>query len=180
MKGPWIVTHSGTKFRLDKIEPKSINLEDIAHGLSYTCRYNGQCHSFFSVAEHSCLIAEYLARRGYSHDIVRQALLHDAAEAYVGDMVHPLKTLMPEFKAYEEMLMGKILRKFKLPAKLDPIIKETDVRISLNEKAVLFPSDYPRWELEDRFQPLEGIQLLHLTPPDIYVKYKEVLEVCFG
>lgn len=71
--------------------PKHIDLEDIAHALSMQCRYNGHVRVFYSVAEHSALCAQEAKRLELPLWIQRAALLHDAAEAYVGDMVWPVK-----------------------------------------------------------------------------------------
>lgn len=187
----WIQTNSGGKFTFNakRVNPKEIKLEDIAHALSYTCRYNGHCHAFYSVAEHSLNMAEYLLRtnmgkegkptaRGYK--LADQALLHDAAEAYCGDMTRPLKQLFPEFDAYEKKVMRAILKKYLGNSALDPEVKQADSRIMLNEKEALFPKDQQLlWGLEN-LTPLEGVAIHAFTPPDVYGAYLKVLKDRFG
>jgi 5'-nucleotidase len=95
-KGPTIMLQSGAWF--DFRAPKSSNftIEDIAHGLANICRYAGQCRKFYSVAEHSILVSEVAV--GFE----LEALLHDAAEAFMGDITRPLKQMLPEYKKIED------------------------------------------------------------------------------
>ncbi len=182
----WILTNSGKQFHFDKFNPDDVCLQDIAHALSYQCRYNGHGHAFYSIAEHSMNIASYimeeairLGKDEQGKKLVKQALLHDAAEAYCGDMVHPLKMLMPAFKQYEEELMGNILAKYGCSRKLAKKVKELDTRIMLNEKRVLFPANTPRWELEDQWEPLPGVVIHCFTPDVIYPVYLSTLKGVF-
>lgn len=82
----WIQTFTGKKFPLDKPDPALIDIEGIAHALSLLCRFNGHCTRFCSVAEHSVHVA-----REIDLDLAMEGLLHDAAEAYLGDVHSPLK-----------------------------------------------------------------------------------------
>ena len=109
-----IVTYLGEVISLLDIEKAKINLEDIAHGLAYTCRFAGQCKDFYSVASHSinCLrVAEHF---GYSNELKLYTLLHDASEAYICDIPSPLKKLLPEYKKYENAFQTNIYRTFGL------------------------------------------------------------------
>lgn len=184
----WSVTAEGKKFVYEDMNMDAVCLKDIAHALSYQCRYNGHCHLFYSTAEHSLNIASYIltknenakgAVKKKAQIQFKQALLHDAAEAYVGDMPSPFKALMPDYDKYEKALMSKIFTKYGLPAKLSPVIKELDLRICLNEKNTLFPKSHPRWEIEDTIKPLEGVTILALTPMDVYKLYLSVLQAVF-
>lgn len=98
-----IETASGMEFDVVNPLPEMFVLDDIARSLSHICRYNGHVPSFYSVAEHSVRVAWQLRFWGCSLDVQMSGLLHDAAEAYVGDMVRPLKRLALLGGAHKEM-----------------------------------------------------------------------------
>ena len=93
-----IETSMGNYVNIIDITPDMVVLDDIATSLSNICRFNGHLPSFYSVAEHSVRVAWWLTDQGLSDEIVLTGLLHDAAEAYVGDMMRPLKRV-PEMEA---------------------------------------------------------------------------------
>lgn len=87
----WIQTHSGRKFDLGAPDPSSVRIDDIAQHLSLTNRFNGATREPYSVAQHSCLVSDACPR-----EYRLQGLLHDAAEAYVGDLTRPLKICLEQ------------------------------------------------------------------------------------
>lgn len=91
-----------------------IDIQDIAHALSNLCRYAGHCRRFYSVAEHSVLTYR-IAKKRWPDDLDAQwaALLHDATEAYVGDVPTPLKVLLPDFSTIEDTLAEEIAQEFE-------------------------------------------------------------------
>lgn len=105
--------------RIDPLNPSinEINIEDIAHALSRQCRYNGHCDGFLSVARHSIWVSERLEAQGFDTQTQLTGLLHDAAEAYLGDLVRPLKhsTFGVEYLTVEQNLEVVIAEKFRLP-----------------------------------------------------------------
>lgn len=127
-QGDWLATVSGGKVYLLDPRPSDIRLADIAHGLSNLCRYGGQCGCFYSVAEHSVLvsrIAEDLAGKFlYDGEVVTAhqrasvrrwayvGLLHDASEAYLQDIVQPLKRNLSDYGRIERRMMGAISSAF--------------------------------------------------------------------
>lgn len=125
-----ICTYSGERFDPLNPDPDQIHIEDIAHGLSNVCRYGGQCKEFFSVGQHSLLVSQYV-----SEENALWGLLHDAPEAYIGDIVAPLKYL-PEFSFYmeaEDRLMDAIAEKFGLPSNMPKEVKEFDLIVRETE-----------------------------------------------
>ena len=90
-------TCTGLKVNLHKPEPGMITIEDIANSLSKICRFGGHTSCFYSVAQHSVLVAHMTGK-----DYFREALLHDAAEAYLGDVIKPLKVMLGEVYAQLE------------------------------------------------------------------------------
>lgn len=117
-----IRTFTNKVFDLKILDPESICIEDIAHGLSYTARFGGQLNGFLSVAQHSCMVASEV-----SDEYKLAALLHDASEAYLGDMPSPFKKLLPDFKVYENKLMAVIAEKFGFDYPLHKEIKSADL-----------------------------------------------------
>lgn len=86
-----MITASGIVVNLFNPDPEQINLHDIAHGLAYTCRWNGATKSYYSVAEHCCRMFDVASTKEQK----LTALFHDAEEAYWGDIISPLKKLLP-------------------------------------------------------------------------------------
>ena len=107
-KGDWIETFSGIQFW--SLDPKreDVKIEDIAHSLCHLCRFAGHSKTFYSVGRHSenCRrVAERLTRDLSLSDSYRLqllALIHDAAEAYIGDLPRPIKQFIPQFKEIEQ------------------------------------------------------------------------------
>lgn len=100
--------------RFDPTEPKAENIDitDIAHALSYMTRANGHFSAFFSVARHCINCAREAKIRGYSKKVQLLCLLHDSAEAYIGDMTRPLKLKIPYFSEIEKKYQKIIFSKF--------------------------------------------------------------------
>lgn len=98
----WIDTVSGKKFDFIKIEENEIDINDIAHSLSMICRFNGHVDTFYSVAEHSLNVAQEVRKELIERKVDKRgvvimelaALLHDAHEAYTGDMTMPFKSIV--------------------------------------------------------------------------------------
>ena len=104
-----ITTYSGLPFNLANPTQEMVRIEDIAHHLSLVCRWAGAPHHLLSVAQHSVLVSKIVPP-----ELRRWALLHDAAEAYIGDLTRPLKVLVPAIHEIEERIMHVIADKFGL------------------------------------------------------------------
>jgi Predicted hydrolases of HD superfamily len=123
----WQRMLSGRRLDLLDPAPTDIDIEDIAHGLARVARWNGQTvgdHAF-SVAQHLIIVEEIaraLSQQATSHDCLA-ALLHDAPEYVVGDLISPFKTAIGlDYKAFELKLLAAIHRRFKLAFPLEPHI----------------------------------------------------------
>ena len=116
-----IRTKSGKYLDFTNPDPDSIVIEDIAHALSHMPRFGGQLPYFYSVAQHSIMVAQRVERKD-----VLAALLHDASEAYMMDIPGPLKDLIPQYKVFESKLMAVIAEKFRFEYPLSDAIKEAD------------------------------------------------------
>jgi hypothetical protein len=135
MARAWQRMLSGRRLDLLDPSPLDIEIEDIAHGLARVARWNGQTKgdTAFSVAQH-CLLVEAIfshTRKELSKAQRRAALLHDAAEYVIGDMISPFKAALGvDYKAFERRLMAAIHLRFELPPATDEAlesnIKEAD------------------------------------------------------
>ncbi|MFT6676871.1 MAG: 5'-deoxynucleotidase YfbR-like HD superfamily hydrolase [Sulfitobacter sp.] len=117
--------------RLDLLDPTpvDIEIEDIAHGLAFVARWNGQTMGdyAYSVAEHSLLVETLFARINTKAPAKWRlaALLHDAPEYVIGDMISPVKAAVgPNYGALDERLTTAIHLRFGLPAALPASIKK--------------------------------------------------------
>lgn len=131
--------------RLDLLEPSPLDVEigDIAHGLARVARWNGQTHGdhAFSVAQHSLIVEEIVAAQDEDPRWRLAALLHDAPEYVIGDMISPFKSVMGgDYKAVEARLQAAVHLRFGLPRDLPPkvakCIKTAD-RLSAYYEATL-------------------------------------------
>lgn len=124
-----MITASGRK--LDLLNPTSemINIRDIASGLANNSHFAGQTPKFFSIAQHCVMVCdEYAIQNPSAPDKMKLlALLHDAAEAYIGDMIKPIKVFLPQFVELEYKLMTAIGERFRLPIDMLQSIKPYDL-----------------------------------------------------
>lgn len=140
---------SGEQFDPLCADVDSIHIEDIAHALSLACRFGGHCRKFYSVAQHSVLCALHVPLK-----FKFEALMHDATEAYIGDMVKPLKVQMPEFNRVEARLWKVIADKYGLPDKLSKQVQAVDARALGAERRDLMDNRFHhRWRSLDGVRP---------------------------
>lgn len=159
--GAWIQTVSGRRVDPFAPDPGEIDLDDIAQALSNQCRFGGHCRVFYSVAQHSCLVADLVAAGG--GDTVEQlwALLHDAPEAYLVDLPHPLKHRSELGRVYREaeaLLQEAICRRFDLPPEPPASLKQID-RAALATERREFAKVAWHWPELEGAEPLDlGIE----------------------
>ncbi len=164
---PWMETLSGDKYHYLKPSNAVINVNDIARALTYKCRYNGHLTRFYSVAEHCNWMTLWAAQNGYSPIVQYLCLMHDAHEAYVGDVPSPQKAAMiviakdhghhDPHSLIEAWARDAVEQQFNLAHLWTPenrvLIKEFDTRICIDERESLKPKTPHEWGL-DRFQSL--------------------------
>lgn len=115
------------------LQPADVNIADIARSLSRQCRYNGHVGGFLSVARHSIWVAEALVEHGPKMQLI--GLLHDAAEAYIGDMIRPLKhrAEMQPFRDADARCEMTIAAAFCLPWPWPTVVHEADILVTRRE-----------------------------------------------
>jgi uncharacterized protein len=114
-----ITTASGREF--DLLVPAGFTISEIAHALSHICRFSGHSRLHYSVAQHSVMVS-YLS--GHRHALA--GLLHDAHEAYVGDVASPLKALLPDYRALEHRIEAAVRRHFGVAVTTPLEVKHAD------------------------------------------------------
>jgi hypothetical protein len=142
--GGAILTASGGVFWPLDPRPDEVELADIAHALSHLCRFTGHVRAFYSVAEHACHVHDLLELDGHDGNTCRWGLLHDASEAYIGDVARPTKMAGEGFgTAYrdvEQRLMDVIAQRYGLRPTLQPaVVKAADDRLLITERRDLMP-----------------------------------------
>lgn len=147
---PLIQTASGNIVNFADPSLSTFTLEDIAHGLSMTCRYGGQSKFFYSVAQHAVLVS-YLSTDSMA------GLHHDDTEAFMCDVPTPLKQLLPEYTRIEKEMHDAIFTALRLPLELSPDVKYADwVALALEKPIVLSEVDSIGWNLPDVSHPSYG------------------------
>jgi hypothetical protein len=136
----WLQTYTGKRFHPFAPNPDDVCLEDIAHALSQTCRFGGMCRIYYSVAQHLHLCCGLLRK-----DVGREALMHDAAEAYLVDLPTPIKRYFPFFKEIEEGIDRAIAERFGLKYPWPDEVKRVDRQMLRIERRELFDV-YLEWE----------------------------------
>ena len=193
-KRAWQRMLSGRRLDLIDPSPLDIEIEDIAHGLSRVARWNGQtkgAHSF-SVAQH-CVLVEAIfshCNKGITKHAKLAALLHDASEYVIGDMISPFKAALGvDYKEFENRLLKAIYVRFGLPygnqTETDVLIKQADKMAAYLEATQLAGFAIP--EAEKFFGRPKGLgggqnfhQLETLSAEQAKRQYLELFETLVG
>lgn len=170
----WITTYSGLRFDPLSPRPEAVSGLDIAHALSNLCRFNGHCLSFYSVAQHSVLVAGLL-----EGEEARIGLLHDATEVYVADVPRPIKPHLANYDAIEESVWKAVAARFALSVAMPPSVRHADLRLLATERRDLMIDDGREWPMLAGIDPLpETIE--PWSPAEAKRRFIEAFERLFG
>lgn len=161
----WILTGSGQHFDYIEARTRTINLIDIARSLSNECRFAGH-GGFYSVAQHSVHCSEIVPPA-----LAFEALLHDAAEAYCGDVTSPLKQLLPEYQKIERRVDIAIRLRFGLPPDCSPVVKFADLVMLATERRDLLPPDPLPWPILEGIQPRIDLFITRWSPQQAFDRF---------
>ncbi len=150
---PSILLQSGNYYHFLDPDKNSFNLEDIAQSLSNTCRFGGHCHPYYSVAQHSILVSQIVPE-----EFAMAGLMHDAAEAFVGDIPSPFKTLIKSvYGPLEDAAHAAVADRFGLSLTLPLCVKEADLRLLVTEKRDLMPQTDVDWPMIHGYEPMDDV-----------------------
>jgi hypothetical protein len=137
-------------------EKSNFYLDDLAHALSNLCRFAGHTRTFYSVAQHSVLVARIVGENAAisadfdvpSYNVaVAQALFHDASEAILADIPKPMKNLLPDYQKLEQQVQAWIMRTMGLPEEDSELMKLAD-RVALATESLYLMGENMAPELE--------------------------------
>lgn len=159
-KGDWMQTFTGGAFY--PLDPRAdeIRFADIASALSKMCRYSGHCIKFYSVAEHSVHVASLAPTA-----LKLTALMHDASEAYLTDVIRPIKKYLVEYAGIEATLERVIAERFGLVFPFPAEVKRLDNCILTDEREQNMAAPPKAWDVYEQVEPL-GITLKFWTPAE--------------
>jgi hypothetical protein len=171
----YILTSSGRWINPLNPKPDEIYIEDLAHALSNICRFTGHVRCFYSVAEHSCRISD-----AASPENALWGLLHDAGEAYIGDIAKPVKYQRPGFGTYYRRAQNKldeaVISKFGLSMPepeeinyLDDMFVHTEQRDLMPEPIEPHPDS--NYDLDTYSGPLHPERIEPWLPQQAEVEY---------
>lgn len=155
-RGDWMQTASGRAFYPMDPRPEEIHIQDIAAALSKLCRYGGHCRRFYSVAEH-CVLMAHAAPDGHH----LSALLHDASEAYLSDVIRPIKPHLANYLEIEQRLEAAIARRFSIAHPMPAEVKRLDNAILVDERDQAMAKPPQDWRLTE---PALGVTLQFWSP----------------
>lgn len=159
---------SGEKFWPLDPRPGDIDIEDIAFALSNICRFGGHCE-FYSVAQHSVLVSRIVEAETGDLSLAFHGLMHDAAEAYLGDLIRPIKHWSGDwaeaYKKIEARLEKVIAQVFDLPYPMPDAVKRADDIAGATEARDLMGD--PEWARVQSLglEPLGGSSIIPVIPP---------------
>lgn len=149
----------GGYFDLERPSQSRFDIRDIAHALAHLCRFTGHTRRFYSVAQHSVLVSHIVPK-----EHAMEGLMHDAAEAFIGDVSAPLKGMLPDYKRLEERVEAVVFERFGLPSCLPACVKTADLIALRTEQRDLMGADSHRWLSTDEVRPL--VQVIEPLPPE--------------
>lgn len=151
---PVVLTASGQYVNILNPDPATLDYRDIAHALANIHRFTGHTSKPYTVAEHCIRVATFLKARGYTPASQLAGLLHDASEAYLGDVTSPLKALLPDYRVIEKNFERVVELRFGVTFIDRPEIKMADLALLACERHALMPAtpNY-KWEIIEGLDP---------------------------
>ena len=173
-RGEWIRTRSGLKFHFEDPRPEEITITDIAYALAGINRFTA--HTRYTVAQH-CVMGSYHVPPGLAFEF----LLHDAGEAYIGDINKPLKIVLGDsYRRIATKVDRAIRAKYDIPLEENPLVKEIDSRMCITESRDLMKDTGVEWSYYKDLNPLVEVQIIPWSPVVAELKFLERFEELYG
>lgn len=140
----YVRIYSGNTPRLvdvNHLQPSEMRIEDIAHALSLQCRYGGHVKEHYSVAQHCVLVSRIVGE--LASETARWGLMHDAAEAYLVDVLHPIKLHLGQYIQLENRVLKRLAKHFDLSWPVPPLVEYIDHELAILEQACLQNAVFP-------------------------------------
>lgn len=144
-----VQTGCGRHFDFSRPGESAFDIYDIANALANICRFTGHSGQFYSVAQHCVLVSQVVPESD-----AMMGLMHDAPEAFVGDVAKPLKILLPDYAAIEERVEDAVFERFGLPKRMPPTIKASDIILLRTEQRDVMQAEGHVWGFAAGAQPL--------------------------
>lgn len=159
---PEICLSNGTYLNFNHPTFAEFGIEEIAQALSKLCRFVGQSRRFYSVAQHSVIVSKIVPAEFALH-----GLLHDAAEAFVGDVTKPLKSILPGYKDIERRVASAAFARFGITEPMPPCVAHADLVALKTERRDLMPEGNEDWAGFADLEPLHD-EIVPLWPEAAY------------
>lgn len=180
----WAMTASGVHFHPFDARTDMVRIDDVAHALSHLCRFNGHCSRMWSVASHSMLVARIVAEHLDHPELEYTALLHDAPEAFLGDVISPVQRGLPDFKdayAKVERVVFDALGVELTPRGLlpEPVKVADAMALAIEARDLMPPQTWREWNLP--FEPLKAFSVdPEMHPTEVRSRFWSALSEANG
>ena len=160
----YLSLNNGKRISILEPEQDTMDIITIANSLSNLCRFMGQVNDFYSVAQHSVMVSHLVpTQHAYA------GLMHDATEAFCGDLVKPIKQKLPEYSVIEERMWNALRQRYNLPMALPSSVHVADRIMVKTESRDLQTGDIWKSWYPD-FQPLP-FPIIPLLPKDAFTLF---------
>lgn len=175
----WFQSYKGKRLFPLRPSVSDVDIEEIAHALAMKCRFNGHCSHFYSVAQHSVMVSQFVPR-----ELALPGLLHDAGEYMLPDVVTPVKHQLKGFAEIEEGVLDAVFKKFGILAVRSDeaamrAIKVADLQVLAIEARDLMPNKPEDWRIGYDADPY--IEISPWGPEEakekFLARYHQVLEL---